>query len=387
MSSERIVSSPVRSASLLAMAFILVSCGGDGEVRSSKTTSVTGATESATGSSSPVTVAATPTTESSSTSSSTHKPAPTPIIAPDVAVPRFAMPNIAPPALPNWLAYETPQTIYSTDHSVDVSKIKIEGGAILLRADEVSSLVMSNIVAREFGPIMRGRSLEYITVDRIAASRAKANKTYGMGIINTTGGFLTAVMQDLVFQGDTASPAPNAAEAWAAIALKGKTSADTGNFTIDRFDFRDLWMASGSQYENVDGISTERGYTGTIQNGRIVNASDACLDIKGDVTVDNVYLENCREGIKLWSSQSHGLIEMGTHRFAAIIAKGGSSNASSVYIETLVLTGAPTVPAFRAEGGPVTLTIGTLVADPNQVLNASSSYAGSSVKVLNRIDI
>ena len=107
----------------------------------------------------------------------------------------------------------------------------------------------------------------------------KANATYGLGIINTSGEFVTAVMQDLVFKVDTASPAPNAEDAWAAIALKGKTSADTGNLKIDRFDFRDLWMASGSDYGNVNGISTERGYSGTISNGRIINASDACLDI------------------------------------------------------------------------------------------------------------
>lgn len=265
--------------------------------------------------------------------------------------------------------------------------MKIERGTILVRADDVSNLMMSDIVARDFGPIMRGRSLDYITVDRIAISMGKADATYGLGIVNTSGGFLTAVMQDLVFAGDTTSPAPNAKDAWAAIALKGKKSADTGTFTIDRFDFRDLWMAAGSNYQNVDGISTERGYNGTIRNGRVANASDACLDIKGDVTVDNVYLENCREGIKLWSSQSHGLIEMGTHRFVAIIAKGGANNASAVYIETLVLKGDPTVPVFRAEDGPVTLTVGTLVAHPDQVLNASSSYAGSSVVVLDRIDI
>lgn len=297
------------------------------------------------------------------------------------------MPNIARPALPSGLNYNSPETIYSTAHSVHVSNMKIEGGTILLRADDVSRLVMSDIVARDFGPIMRGRSLDYIVVDRIAVSSAKADLTYGLGIINTSGGFLTAVMQDLVFRGDTSSPAFNMPDAWAAIALKGKSSADTGTFTIDRFDFQDLWMTSGSNYENVDGISTERGYNGTIQNGRVVNASDACLDIKGDVTVDNVYLENCREGIKLWSSQTHGLIEMGTHRFVAIIAKGGGNNASTVYIETLILRGDPIVPAFRAEDGPVTLTIGTLVANPKQVLKASSSYAGSAVNVLNRIDI
>jgi hypothetical protein len=370
MSNARSATPQIRSASVLAMAFILASCGGSKEVQSSTTASVTVSSESSTGSS----VKATP------------SPAPTPAPTPDAIVPRFVMPSIAPPALPSGLAYETPQTIYSTSHSVDVSDRKIEGGTILLRADDVSKLTMSDIVARKFGPIMRGRSIDYITLNRIAVSQAKANATYGLGITNTSGGFVTAVMQNLVFEGDTTSPAPNAADAWAAIALKGKTSADAGNFTIDRFDFRDLWMASGSNYENVDGISTERGYSGTISNGRIVNASDACLDIKGDVTVDNVYLENCREGIKLWSSQSHGLIEMGTHRFVAIIAKGGSSNASTVYIETLILTGDPMVPAFRAEGGPVTLTIGTLVANPDQVLNASSSYAGSSVKVLNRID-
>lgn len=297
------------------------------------------------------------------------------------------MPNIAAPSLPGGLTYETPSTVYTTSHSYEMSQKKVEAGSILLRADGVSNLTMNDIQSRDYGPLMRGRSLDYLTAERLAAARARANSTYGMGLINTTSGFITAVMKDLVFTGDTDYPAPNTADAWAAIALKGKDSSATGSFTIDRFDFRDLWMKSGSNYQNVDGISTERGYSGTIRNGRVVNASDACLDIKGDVTVDNVYLDNCREGIKLWSSQEHGLVEMGTHRFVAIIAKGGSGNAKTVYIDTLILSGDPTVPAFRAEGGAVTLTIGTLVADPDQVLKASSSYSGSSVKVLNRIDI
>lgn len=298
------------------------------------------------------------------------------------------MPEILAPKLSGGVQFETPATIYTTSNIVQISGRRIEGGTILLRADGVLNLTVSDIEARDFGPLVRARGLDYLTVERIAVSRGRGDATYGLGIVNvTSGGFDTATFRDLVFAGDRDAPAPDASEAWAAIALKGKNAGDTGTFTIDRFDFRDLWMAVGANYDNVDGISTEGGYSGTISNGRIVNASDACLDIKGEVRVDNVYLANCRQGIKLWASQRHGLIEMGTHRFVAIIAKGGVSHAKTVYIDTLILSGDPKVPAFRAEDGPVALTIGTLVASPDQVLNAASSWPGSSVTVSKRIDI
>ena len=38
----------------------------------------------------------------------------------------------------------------------------------------------------------------------------------------------------------------------------------------------------------------------------------------------------------------------------AIVANGDHNNVSTVYIATLILTGDPTVPAFRAEDGRVT---------------------------------
>lgn len=298
------------------------------------------------------------------------------------------MPTIADPAIPAGIGFENTDTIYTTNHSVRITQRRIANSGIFLRADGVINLELEDIEARDYGPLARARGLNYLRVERLSVSKGRAHPAYGLGIINlTSGGFDTAIFRDLIYEGDLASPAINAPDAWAAIAIKGKSAGDTGTFSIDRFDFSNLVMTPGEQYENVDGISTESGYSGTISNGRIINASDACLDLKGQVRIDNVYLANCRQGMKLWTSQRHGLIEMGTHRFVGIIAKGGARNATSIHIDTLILSGDPNVPVFRAEGGPVALTIGTLVASPNQVLKAASSSAGSSVTVKVRIDI
>lgn len=375
----------------------LASCGGSG---GSESQPVTAAPVTITISSNGVNAAeaetssSTPTNEAATTAAQTSAPtteATTPL-EPDAyvgeAIPAFVMPDIIAPVVPAGQDFETVSAITSKKQTLRVQGLKVEGGRSLIRTDGVVNLTVSDIEAQDYGPILRARGLGYIAAERIRTTNAGGDAAYGLGIVNVmSGGFTTGTFRDLVFTGNESAPAINDADAWAAITLKGKTANDTGTFTIERFDFRDLWMAPGNNYRNVDGISTERGYSGTIRDGRVVNASDACLDIKGDVTVDNVYLDNCREGLKLWTSQRHGLIEMGTHRFVAIIAIASPERPLSVYINTLILSGDPSVPALRAEDGPVTLTIGTLVASPDQVLNAGNSYAGTTVKVLKRIDL
>lgn len=292
----------------------------------------------------------------------------------------FQMPTIAKPAVSssNCAARATVRLGPAT---ANVTGLCVSGGKILVNGSNAADFVMSDIVAQGYGPLLRGEGVPGIQVLRIRATSARADAVLGLGIANVSNGIGKAVFRDLTWIGDPASPAVNSDDAWAAIALKGKDANDVGTFEISNFDFQNLYMAPGSHYRNVDGISTEAGYSGTISNGRVLNASDACLDIKGDVRVDNVSVAGCREGLKIWRSQKHGLIQLGTNSFAGIIGKGKVGVARRIDIDELIAAGDPEVPLFRAEDGPVTLHIGRLVSKPGQVLNAGSSYAGSQVIV------
>lgn len=297
----------------------------------------------------------------------------------------FVMPTIAPPAIPAETPWVQPSTTVFSANKRELRVQRVMNGRLLARGENVPGVVLADIEARDFGPILRGAGLLNARVERVSVSNGRADGTYGMGIVNLSGAIGDLVATDLVFAGDPAAPAPNGPDAWGAVMLKGKTASDTGTFSIDRFDFRNLYMAPGGAYANVDGISTESGHSGTITNGSVDGASDACLDLKGNVRVDNVRLANCREGLKIWSSQTHGLIEMGTNSFVAIIGKGNASGPVTIRIDRLVMTGDPSKPIFRAEDGVVNLTIGILVAKPEQVVQAASSFAGASVTIDQRV--
>lgn len=290
----------------------------------------------------------------------------------------FRMPGIAKPQVSTSKCAAIP-TIKLTASSTAVKGLCVANGKILVNGSRASGFVMSDIVAKSYGPLMRGTNVPGLQVMRISAIGARADATLGLGLVNVSDGIGHAVFHDLVWIGDTASPAINSDDAWGAITLKGKDANDVGTFEIRNFDFQNLIMASGKYYANVDGISTEKGYSGTIADGRVINASDACLDIKGDVHVDNVYLSGCREGLKIWSSQNHGLVQLGTNRFVGIIGKGSETATRRINIDVLIASGDPKIPLFRAEDGRVDLHIGRLVAKSGQVLKASGTYSGSQV--------
>ncbi|WP_188770065.1 hypothetical protein [Novosphingobium endophyticum] len=296
----------------------------------------------------------------------------------------FHMPPIALPSIPKAISYKSmgPWKIRSSSNGW--KQLRLENNWLFVRGGGASGLRLTDIEARSHGIIMRGSNLPKLRVERVRVVQGRTSSAGG-GIVTVWNGADGAVFRDLTYVGDPKRPAPNGSSPWAGIALAGKDANDTGSFSIERFDFSNLVTEPGDRYPNADGISTERGYSGTIANGRVTNASDACLDIKGDVSVDNVYLSGCREGIKAWSDQKHGLIAMGTNRVAAILGAGTPSRSRSMYIETLILDGNPAKPLLRAEKGIFNLTIGTLVAARDQKLMDENSFKGSSVKILRRV--
>jgi hypothetical protein len=297
----------------------------------------------------------------------------------------FRMPSIAQPQAGS--ACKAVATLRMTATTPGISNICAVDGKILVNGKDASGFVMADVKAQRYGPLMRGGNVPNLQVQRVSDTDARADATLGLGLVNVSNGIGKAVFHDLVWIGSQAHQAINSDDAWAAIALKGKDADDVGTFEINNFDFQNLFMASGSHYQNVDGISTEGGYSGTITNGRVMNASDACLDIKGDVRVDNVYLSGCRQGMKTWTNQSHGLIELGTNRFVGIIGKGTKGATRTITVDVLIASGDPSVPLFRAEDGVVNLHIRRLIAKPGQVLNGAGSFSGSKVTVDQRMSI
>lgn len=298
---------------------------------------------------------------------------------------QFHMPTIGLPKVPGDARHASISPRKIGPSSTGWKELRLQGNWMFARGGGVSGLRMADIDARSYGLLLRGSDLPGLRVERVRVLQGTPSSA-GAGIATVWNGADGAVFRDLIYVGDPAKPAPNGTRPWAAIALAGKDANDKGSFVIDRFDFRNLVTAPGKRYPNADGIATERGYSGKITNGRVTNASDACLDIKGDVSVDNVYLADCREGIKAWSDQRHGLIAMGTNRVAAILGGGTPSVVRSMYIETLILDGNPARPVLVAENGVFNVTIGTLVAARNQKLLGEKSFKGSSVKVLRRIE-
>jgi len=298
----------------------------------------------------------------------------------------FTMPSIAAPQVSS-AACKAASTLRMTATTPGISKLCVVDGNILVNGKDASGFVMRDIKSQRYGPLMRGSNVQDLQVQRVSDTEARADATLGLGLVNVSNGIGKASFHDLVWIGDKAHPAINSDDAWAAIALKGKDADDVGTFEINNFDFQNLFMNSGSYYQNVDGISTEGGYSGTITNGRVINASDACLDIKGNVRADNVYLSGCRQGIKAWTNQSHGLIELGTNRFVGIIGKGSKVVTRTITIDVLIASGDPNVPLFRAEDGVVNLHIRRLIAKPGQVLSASGSFSGSKVTIDQRMAI
>lgn len=296
----------------------------------------------------------------------------------------FHMPAITLPQIPGNAAYKTSTPRKVGSGSTGWKRLRLESGWLFARGGDVSGLTLADIDARSHAIILRGSRLPKLRVERVRVRQGRTSSA-GSGIATVWNGADGAVFRDLIYTGDPAKPAPNGSPPWAAIALAGKDANDIGSFSIDRFDFRNMVTAPGKRYPNADGISTERGYSGTITNGRVTNASDACLDIKGDVSVNNVYLAGCREGIKAWSNQKHGLIAMGMNRVAAILGGGSPSAVRTMHIETLILDGDPARPILKAENGIFNVTIGTLVAPRNQKLLDDKSFKGSSVKVLRHV--
>lgn len=297
----------------------------------------------------------------------------------------FTMPAIAAPQVT--AACKTVPTLRMTATTPGLSKVCAVDGTILVNGKDASGFAMADVKAERYGPLMRGSNVPGLQVQRVSDTDARADAALGLGLVNVSNGIGKATFHDLVWIGSKDHPAINSDDAWAAIALKGKDADDVGTFEINNFDFQNLFMDSGSYYQNVDGISTEGGYSGTITNGRVVNASDACLDIKGDVRVDNVYLSGCRQGIKAWTDQSHGLIELGTNRFVGIIGKGTKGKVRTITVDVLIASGDPSVPLFRAEDGVVNLHIRRLIAKPGQVLTASGNVSGSTVTIDQRMTI
>lgn len=296
----------------------------------------------------------------------------------------FRMPAIARPAVASEACPAKP-TIRLGPSTPPLKTLCASGGTILVNGRDAQGFVMSDVMVRNYGPVLRGVNVPDMRVERVSATGARADPKLGLGLVNISGGIGHAVFRDVVWIGDRASPAINGDDAWGAITLKGKHAGDVGTFEIRNFDFQNLFMAAGKNYRNVDGISTEKGFSGKISDGRVMNASDACLDLKGDVQVNNVYLSGCREGLKIWQSQHHGLIELGTNGFAGIIGKGSPSETRTIEIEVLIASGDPKIPLFRAEEGKVVLHIGRLVAKRDQVLRGSGSYQGSQVIVDQRV--
>ncbi|WNO54526.1 hypothetical protein [Stakelama saccharophila] len=318
-----------------------------------------------------------------------NPPVPTPTPAPpkDRPTAAFHMPAIAAPQISDNVAFESlgPWTLDAGDH--EQGERRLENNYLFLKGGDAADFHLHDIEARNHGPLLRGSHMPGVVVERIAVTDGRRSPTYGIGIATLSNGIGHAVFRDLSYIGDLSSPADNSNDAWAAIALKGKNANDTGTFVIDRFDFRNLFMAEGDNYRNADGISVERGYSGTITNGRVMNASDACLDIKGDVRIDNVQIAGCREGLKAWSDQHHGVMEIGTNEIAAIIGKGTSAGPRTMTIDVLIVDGNPKVPLFRAEDGVFNLRIGTLIAAPNQVIRDKDSYPHSRVDIGKRIRV
>ncbi|TCM37330.1 hypothetical protein EDF59_11138 [Novosphingobium sp. ST904] len=297
----------------------------------------------------------------------------------------FRMPAITAPQLSSGTSCKAMTTLRLGPTSASLKKVCAVDGKILVNGKNATGFAMEDVKSLRYGPLLRGENVPNIQVQRVSETAARADSVLGLGLVNVSNGIGKAVFRDLVWIGDKNYPSINSDDAWAAIALKGKDANDIGSFAISNFDFQNLFMKSGSYYQNVDGISTEAGYSGTISNGRVLNASDACLDIKGKVRVDNVYLAGCRQGIKAWTDQSHGLVELGTNRFVGIIGKGTKTKTRTITIDVLIASGDPSVPLFRAEDGVVNLRIGRLVSKTGQVLNSSSSYSGSTVTVGQRV--
>lgn len=291
------------------------------------------------------------------------------------------MPEIALPQVSRSARNQRQGPLKVGPGSTGWKQLRLENSWLFARGGGVSGLSLIDIDASSYGIILRGSNLPKLRVERVRVLQGRTSST-GSGIATVWNGADGAVFRDLIYVGDPDKPAPNSGHPWAAIALAGKDANDTGSFSIDRFDFKNMIMEPGQRYANADGIATERGYSGKITNGRVINASDACLDIKGDVSVDNVYLAGCRQGIKAWSDQKHGLIAMGTNRVAAILGVGRPAGPRSMYIDTLILNGDPAKPILKAEKGVFNVTIGTLVAPKGQKLVDDTSFKGSTVKVL-----
>ncbi len=298
------------------------------------------------------------------------------------------MPTIQQPQIACTGRYTMPAEQVLNSGTADVDGLCIEEADLYMRGNGISGYVVEDVDARNFGLVVKLFNMPQLRVSRVKVTdgASSGSSIYGIGIGHFTSYMTNVTFQDLIYRGDPDKPTRNIDDAWAAIALRGRGADDIGRFSIDRFDFQDLFMEAGTYFQNVDGISTERGYSGTITNGRIRNASDACLDLKGDVSVNNVYVEGCYSGMKLWDDQDHGLVEIGPNRSFNVIGKGTAGTIRQIYIETLILSGDPDMPMFRAEDGIVHLTVGTLIADPDQVLNADGSYPGSSVTVNHRIN-
>lgn len=248
----------------------------------------------------------------------------------------------------------------------------------------------SNILLESVGPYINMRGCPSIKLDRIKHINARYSRTYGFGIIRMKDAVGSFHASNLIWHGSQVIP--NSNDAWAAVCGQGKNAGDgCADWSISRFDFRNCLMGAGSEYQNADGISLERGWiNGLIENGYIENCSDAGIDLKGaGCTINQVHIKGCRQNLKLWSSGDHGRIVTEDPGVAHFIVKpfAGSDPGEAIVIDRLEVLGDPDKPLFRYEdnsggAGHVKIVVTELVAPEGQeIYQLASNRAGMTAEV------
>lgn len=238
-----------------------------------------------------------------------------------------------------------------------------------------------DILLERFGPYIVMRGAPSIQLSRIASLEAR-HSSYGIGFLRATDVIGKLRASDLRFVG--ADPVANANDAFAPICLWGKDGDTCTDWAIERFDFRNVIMAEGGNYQNADGISVERGHDfGLIEHGVIKNVSDAGIDCKGyNCRINQVDIESARQSLKLWdATPHHGRIVSRTPRFAHILAASDNEQVldEPIIIDRLEAPDAPDKPVVAFEGGK-TVIIKMLIAPEGQKLYTTTGKARTADK-------
>lgn len=289
--------------------------------------------------------------------------------------------NIAPPVTtgepadwPTWEASAT-ATMFGPK--------RIANGGTLTKmgygSDAPIGMALHDIDADRASLVTRAAHMKNATFERIRIREGRYGSS-GVGIATLWGLIGHLTIKDVSYTGPVEPMATN--DILAFIALKGKPRFDadgnpTGNteanidiengggtFDINGFEFSNLAITDTS-YPNTDGISTERVYSGSIRNGSIVNVMDACLDLKGDVRADNVYLSQARNGIKAWQDQRHGTIGFGTFRHSCVFVGKWTGESQRIITFDYVELDDPTTGFLGGDGAACHAVIhgGTWSAD------------------------